>query len=74
MKNTAKKTNKTHIFSRITALICALLLVLCIAGCKANTQPITTTAFFFNTVITITFYSESDAAFFPEVENLCRKY
>lgn len=74
MKITANINNKKHKFIRFTALSCALLLVLFVAGCKANAQPITKTAFFFNTVITITFYSESDATLFPEVENLCRKY
>ncbi|MBR4580823.1 MAG: hypothetical protein IKO32_06280, partial [Lachnospiraceae bacterium] len=65
MKITANINNKKHKFIRFTALSCALFLVLFVAGCKANAQPITKTAFFFNTVITITFYSESDAALFP---------
>lgn len=74
MKMKANKTDKTHTFRRLTALLCTVLLAFYIPGCKANAQPITKTAFFFNTVITVTFYSNSDAELFPEVENLCRKY
>ena len=74
MKNTTKKSIKLHSFRRITAFLCVILSVFAVTGCKASAQPITKTAFFFNTVISITFYSQSDADLFPEVENLCRKY
>lgn len=74
MKNTTNKSFQSNILHRIIALLCAVLVMCSATGCKTSTQPITKTAFFFNTVITVTFYSENDAALFPEVENLCRKY
>ena len=73
MKNTGVK--KCKLFRRITALIVLVaLFAFPFSACQMNAQPISKTSFFFNTVITITFYSQSDAAYFTDVENLCRKY
>ena len=64
----------------LRAMVCALIVFFCclfpvfFSGCVMVPDPITKSAFFFNTYITITFYSEKDAALFPDCENLCRKY
>lgn len=43
-------------------------------ACTPVSEPVTKAAFFFNTYITITFYSEKDASLFPKCEEMCRKY
>lgn len=43
-------------------------------GCTPKPEPITKVGFYFNTYVTITFYSEQDAALYPECEALCRHY
>ena len=64
-----------------SALFCAVFLfsyslfsVFTLSGCTPTSTPVTKSAFFFNTYITITFYSETDAATFPQCEAMCRKY
>ncbi len=52
---------------------CILILTLT-DGCTPAVEPITKACFFFNTYVSVTFYSEQDAAYFEDCENLCRKY
>ena len=75
-QNRAKKNTV-----KCSALFCAVLLIsyslfsaFTLSACTPASTPVTKSSFFFNTYITITFYSETDAAYFPQCEAMCRKY
>lgn len=76
------KQNRAKINTvKCSALFCAVLLIsyslfsaFTLSACTPASTPVTKSSFFFNTYITITFYSETDAAYFPQCEAMCRKY
>lgn len=56
------------------ALICCILITsLGITGCNGNTEPISRTGFYFDTVITITLYGSKET-YIDECFKLCNKY
>ncbi|MBR3040882.1 MAG: FAD:protein FMN transferase [Lachnospiraceae bacterium] len=62
-------------FHKTTCVVLTLILFLfTLSSCTPNATPVTKSAFFFNTYINITFYSDKDAQKFSGCETLCRKY
>lgn len=63
-------TKKTIIFIVTAFFVCATC-----SGCTAKTPtPVSQSAFYLNTVITITLYDKSDPALIHECFELCRRY
>lgn len=74
MRTTSVKQFIKKYIIRACAFALTLFFVLSAYGCYAEKVPITKSDFFFNTVITITFYSSKDAEHWKECVNICRKY
>ena len=51
-----------------------LFSALSVTGCTPAPEPVTKIGYFFNTFVSITFYSDADAKYFEDCENLCGKY
>lgn len=51
-----------------------LLFTLLIGGCRQNTEPVSKTGFYFNTVITITLFEQSQSALVDNAFKECEKY
>ena len=66
------KRNKSY--KRILALLLLGLILFSIPGCQKSNQPVTYTDYYFNTVISLTFYSANDCALAEECFALCEKY
>lgn len=66
------KRNKSY--KRILALLLLGLILFSIPGCQKSNHPVTYTDYYFNTVISLTFYSANDCAFAEECFALCEKY
>lgn len=74
---TDQKMNLHMFFSRnkkITALLGTCFILASFFGCQKTTQPVTYTDFYFNTVISLTFYNEQDAALADECFTMCENY
>ncbi len=59
---------------KIIALLLVGLVLFSFSGCQKSSQPITYTDYYFNTVISLTFYSADDCALAEECFALCEKY
>ncbi len=68
-------SNKSLMVSnRILALLIACLCIFLLPGCQKVNQPVTYTGYYFNTVISLTFYNADDCALSDECFTLCEKY
>ena len=63
-----------HLRNAITFVVVTAILCTMCGGCIRQTEPITKAGYFFNTYITISFYSYEDAACFDDCLALCEKY
>lgn len=54
-------------------LLCSLVFST-LSGCSRNTEPLHYQGYYFNTVITLTFYNETDAQLQGNCFSLCQKY
>ena len=61
------------LLSLLTTFV-VLFSALFFSGCTPVAEPVTKVGYFFNTFVSITFYSDEDARLFTECENLCNKY
>lgn len=57
----------------ICIVICTMLLIF-FTGCELKSQPVTYNGYYFNTVISLTFYNEDDAKLAEECFQLCESY
>ncbi|MBQ7765561.1 MAG: FAD:protein FMN transferase [Lachnospiraceae bacterium] len=69
-----KKTKLTNICSKYIALLLVCLSIIIATGCQKQAQPITHTAYYFDTVIHLTFYNSEDNDLAEECFNLCATY
>lgn len=53
--------------------LCAIFITI-LAGCSPKNQPVTYNGYYFNTVISLTFYNEDDAKLSEECFQLCKTY
>ena len=69
-----KKTTILPLRTKCIALLLIGLIIFTSAGCQKQAQPITYTAYYFDTVIHLTFYNNADSALAEECFNLCATY
>lgn len=60
--------------NRILALLMACLCIFLLPGCQKTNQPVTYTGYYFNTIISLTFYNADDCTLSEECFSLCEKY
>lgn len=61
-------------YKKILALLLVGLVLFSFPGCQKSSQPVTYTDYYFNTVISLTFYSADDCTLAKECFALCEKY
>ena len=61
-------------YKRIFTLLLVGLVLFSFSGCQKSSQPVTYTDYYFNTVISLTFYSADDCTLAKECFALCEKY
>lgn len=61
-------------YKKIIALLLLFPVLISVPGCQKSNQPMTYTDYYFNTVISLTFYSADDCALAEECFALCEKY
>lgn len=61
-------------YKRIFTLLLVGLVLFSFPGCQKSSQPVTYTDYYFNTVISLTFYSADDCTLAKECFALCEKY
>ena len=69
--------NLFYFFSKnkkIALLLASYFILVSFSGCHRTAQPVTYTDFYFNTVVSLTFYNERDAALAEECFALCENY
>lgn len=68
--------NKTIYKKLLSALLTCTILILSISGCSMvqNSEPISRTGFYFDTIIQITLYNTTDEALLDECMNMCDHY
>ena len=81
LSNNHEDKNVKQISKKIYSLTLVGVIILCVffaglpfSGCTPYKDPVVKTAFFLNTFVTITFYSEEDAAVFPDCVAILEKY
>ena len=65
---------KKQIHYKISALLFLGMLFLSSVACTVTPQPITYTDYYFNTVVNLTFYNETDASLAEECFKICEEY
>lgn len=61
-------------YKKIIALLLLIPVLFSVPGCQKSSQPVTYTDYYFNTVISLTFYSADDCTLAKECFALCEKY
>lgn len=69
-----KDKSQKHYKKRISALFLIGLCLFSLVACSASAQPVTYTDYYFNTVVSLTFYNETDATLAEECFKLCQDY
>lgn len=69
--------NHKHLNTLYKRIYTVMLIILCafsVCGCTAQTQPVTYTDYYFDTVISLTFYQNNGAKLAEECFQLCETY
>ncbi len=70
-----ENTTCTHYHKKfISVLLLCVMLLTVFAGCTPNNQPLTYNGYYFNTIVSLTFYHEKDAILAEECFQLCETY
>ncbi len=71
---TMNNKGKQLIYNKIISLLLICLCCLDIVGCQKQNQPVTYTDYYFNTVISLTFYNSEDSKLADECFKMCAAY